>query len=195
MTEYGLEPAYAKVDYSSAFGAHSHLICTREWNSVGVGGDLGSYEAWNGDDVDAEDMWDGFVTVLAAQHLSTTTINQVTLFTKADEDSPSLPVASKAYTTVGLITPPLISRAVSKTLNFRSAGIHAAKIVILDAPHNNTDFNKEFPADWVTADFDMLEILSATNYAFAARDNTRIVSAVSITWNLNQQLRKQYGMA
>ena len=195
MTEYGLEPAYAKIDYSSAFGAHSHLICTKEWNPVGVSGDLGSYINWDGDPFDAELMVDELVAVLQDQHLSTTTINQVTLFTKADEVSPSLPVASKAYAAVGSIAPPLISRAVSKTLNFRTVGIHAAKIVILDAPHNNSDFNKQFPADWVTADNDLLTVLSSTEHAWAGRDNTRINSAVSITWNLNQQLRKQYGMA
>ena len=195
MTEYGLEPAYVKVDYSTAFGAHSHLICTRAWNPVSITGTLGSYIAWDTTAIDAEVMMDDLVDNLADQHLDTTSINQVTVFTKADETSPSLPVASKAYTTVGVIASPKISRAVSKTLNFRTDGIHAAKIVILDAPHNNTDFNKEFYADWVTADVNMLLLLTNDGYAWSGRDNTRFNSAVSITWNLNQQLRKQYGMA
>lgn len=195
VTEFGLSPAFGRVDYTTGFGAHSHLICTREWNPVGSGGALGSYEPWAGGVVDAESMWDDFINAMAAMHQSTTTINLLTLFTKADESSPSLPVASKAYSVAGTGVAAVHTRAIQKTFNFRTAGIHPAKLVFLDVPHDVTDFNKQFPSSWSADDNTLFTQFAASINAFAGRDNTQIASPVSITWNLNQQLRKQYGMA
>jgi hypothetical protein len=195
MTEYGLEPAFVKIEYTTGFGAHSHLICTREWNPVGVGGAMGSYTNWLGGNSDAEQMLDDLVAEMAHQHQNTTTINQATIFTKADEVSPSLPRAVKAYTTAGTGTAAVHTRAIQKTFNFRTVGIHAAKMVFLDVPHDVTDFNKQFPSSWSANDLALFALLNDDLNGWAGRDNTKIVSEVSITWNLNQQLRKQYGMA
>jgi len=41
----------------------------------------------------------------------------------------------------------------------------------------------------------MFDVFSDGDWAWSGRDNTQIASEVSITWNLNQQLRKQYKMA
>src|SRR4029453_8934407 len=131
MTEFGLEPAFVKIDYTTAFGAHSCLVCTRAFNPVPVTGNMGSYLNWNGINIDGEAMIDELVDRLADRHLDSTSINQATVFTKADEDSPSVPVANKAYAVDGTIASPMISRAVSKTFNFRTTDITAAKLIIL----------------------------------------------------------------
>lgn len=195
MTEYGLEPAFIKLDYATVFGAHTHLILTRAWNSVSVSGDLGSYTNWLGIDIDAEAMIDALVATMAPFHKDDTTITQATIFTKADEASPSLPVAAKALTTVGTSGLTTHAKAVQKTMNFRSTGIQPAKLVFLDVPHTGGDFLKEYPASWGADDLALLAVFGSDDWAWAARDNTQIASAVSITWNLNQQLRKQYKMA
>jgi hypothetical protein len=195
MTEYGLEPAFVKFDYTSAFGAHSHLICTKTWLPTSVTGTMGSYVAWNGTPCDAEAMIIAMTTQLAEQHQNTTTYNLATIFTKADESSPAIPVATKTLTSVGANTSAVHTRAIQKTMNFRTVGIHAAKLVFLDVPHGITDFNKQFPVDFSVAENDLVDVFDGDVWAWAGRDNTQILAPVSITWNLNQQLRKQYGMA
>jgi len=195
MTEFGIEPAFVKIDYATVFGAHSHLICTRDWIVTSLTGTMGSYLGWDGIVRDAEDMIDELVGAMAPFHKPDTTITQATIFTKADEDSPSLPRAAKALTVVGTSGLTTHAKAIQKTMNFRSTGIQPAKLVFLDVPHSAGDFLKEFPAGWGADDLAIFGIFSLSANAWAARDNTQIASPVSITWNLNQQLRKQYKMA
>jgi hypothetical protein len=140
-------------------------------------------------------MIDALVAAMADMHQNTTTMNLATIFTKADEASPAVPVASKGLAVVGTLGSAVHTRAIQKTFNFRTEGIHPAKIVFLDVPHDVTDFNKQFPVSWVTSELALFTTFAGNEWAWAGRDNTQVLSAVSITWNLNQQLRKQYGMA
>jgi len=195
MTEFGLEPAFVKIDYATVFGAHTHLICTKEWLPTSITGTMGSYVNWNSVPVDAEAMIDALVAEMAPFHKDDTTITQATIFTKADEDSPSLPRAAKALTVAGTSALTTHAKAIQKTMNFRTTGIQAAKLVFLDVPHGSTDFLKEYPATWGADDITMFDVFSDGDWAWSGRDNTQIASEVSITWNLNQQLRKQYKMA
>jgi hypothetical protein len=195
MTEYGLEPAFVKLDYATVFGAHTHLICTTDWIPTNLSGVMGSYLGHTGLPVDAEAMIDDLCAAMAYIHKDDTTITQATIFTKADEDSPAIPRASKALAVAGTSGLTTHAKAIQKTMNFRSAGIQAAKLVFLDVPHSALDFNKEYPIDWTADDLALFGELSLATNAWTARDNTVITSPVSITWNLNQQLRKQYKMA
>lgn len=195
MTRFGLSPAFIKIDYATVFGAHSHLLLTRDWIPTGLTGDMGSYLNWNGVPCDAEAMIDALAADMAPFHKDDTTITQATIFTKADEDSPSLPRAAKALSVDGTSGLTTHAKAIQKTMNFRSTGIQPVKLVFLDVPHAATDFLKEYPSAWGADDLAILATFAADEWAWAGRDNTQVASAVSITWNLNQQLRKQYKMA
>lgn len=193
--EFGIEPAFGRVDYTTIFGAHTHLILTRAWIPTSLTGTLGSYLDWTGAPVDAEAMWDSLLNAMLPFHKDDTTINQLTIYTKADELSPSLPVASKAYALAGTSILTTHAKAIQKVMNFRTVGIQPAKLVFLDVPHSAGDFNKELPAGWSAADLALLAVFDDTANAFAGRDNTRVNSPVSITWDLNKSLRKRYKMA
>jgi hypothetical protein len=140
-------------------------------------------------------MIDALVTVMLPLIATSTTINQATIFTKSGEGAPAVPVAAKSLSGVGTSTLDGPTKAVQATFNMRSSGIHPAKMVFLDIPHTTLDFDKEFPADWTTIQNNFYDVFADDAWAWSARDNTQVVSKVSITWNLNQQLRKQYKMA
>jgi len=156
---------------------------------------MGSYLAWNDTPVDAEDMIDDLAALMAPFHKDDTSINQATIYTKADEDSPSLPVASKSMAVAGTSSLNTHAKAIQKIMNMRSVGIQPVKLVFLDVPHSALDFNKEYPADWTAADNALFNNFSAISNAWAARDNTRPSGKVSITWDINKSLRKRYKMA
>lgn len=195
MTEYGLEPAFLRLDYTSVFGPHAHLIPLKEWISTSLTGTMGSFIAWDASTVDAEAMIDALVAVFAPVHKDDTTYTQATIFTKADEASPSLPVASKSLSVAGSSILTTHAKAIQAVLNMRSLGIQPVKLVFLDVPHPATDFLKEAPGDFDANWLAIVAEFTDAGNAWSARDNTRPNSAVSITWDINKSLRKRYGMA
>lgn len=194
MTEYGLEPAFIKLDYASVFGAHAHLLCTKDWIPTSVSGTMGSYLDWNGTPRDAEAMIDDLVALLAALQKPESSYNLATIYTKAGAGAPALPVASKTLAVVGTSGLTTHAKALQMTMNMRTTGIQPSKIVFLDVPHPATDFNKIPPISWGSPESAIFAELALDGNAWAGRDNTQIKDRVSITWTLNEALRKQYKM-
>lgn len=195
MTEYDLYPSFLKVDYTTAFGVHVHVIPTRAWNPVSVSGALGSYENWDGTPRDAEDMIGDLVAKMAPIHKDDTLISLVTIFNKSSTTAPAIPVASKALAVAGTSALTTHAKAITAQFNFRTVNFHPVKLVFLDVPHPATDFLKENLATTSVANAALaLEFMSSAN-AWSGRDNTAPNTLISVTWNINQELRKQYKMA
>jgi hypothetical protein len=195
MTEYDLYPSFIQIDYTTVFGAHVHIIPTRAWNNVSLTGSMGSFTDWLGATRDAEDMIDDLVTAMKGIHKDDTTINLATIFNKASVDAPSIPVATKAIGVAGTSTLTTHAKAISAQLNFRTDNFHPMKLVFLDVPHPATDFNKETYASTPSYVKDIADQIRADQNAWAGRDNEQPSVLISVTWNINQALRKQYHMA
>lgn len=195
MTEYDLYPSFVQIDYTSVWGAHVHIIPTTAWNPVPVSGTMGSFPDWTDTPRDAEDMIDDLIAKMLPIHKDDTTITLATIFNKDSVTSPSIPVASKAIGAVGTSGLTTHAKAISAQLNFRTDAFHPMKLVFLDVPHSGGDFNKETYASTPAAVQDIADEISLAGNAWAGRDGHRPITLISVTWNINQALRKQYHMA
>lgn len=195
MTEYSLDPAFVRIDYTSVFGAHVHIIPTKAWIPTSLTGTMGSYLDWTGTPTDAEDMIDALVAQFAAIHKDDTTYTLATIYTKAGVDAPSLPVATKALAVAGTSALTTHAKAIQAIFNLRTAGIQPMKLVFLDVPHAATDFLKETPFTFSAAQNAIFSEIESNANAWSGRDNTQAITAVSVTWDINKSLRKRYGMA
>lgn len=168
---------------------------TLGWLPTSITGAMGSYVNWAGVPVDAEDMVDNLVTSLALQFPATTTMNLATIYTQAGALGPAVPVAIKALSVVGSNAVGGPDKATQATLNFRTVGIHPAKLVYLDVPIGTSNFNKVRPAGFSAAIADNVDVLTSDNWAWSGRDDTQIKTAISLTITLNERLRREYKQA
>lgn len=194
MVEYGLRPSYGRIDYTSSYGPHSATIPTLQWLPTSITGAIGSYVNWNGVPIDAEDMWDGYTTALADLLPTTSHINLVTLFDWDAALEKFFPVATKSYAVAGTVAPASPNKAVSMTMNIRSQGGQAYKAVVLDFVLGAAEFNKITLASYSADMVALSTYIRDDDNAFSARDNTKPSYDVSVTFDLNQALRKQYRM-
>lgn len=194
MTEYGLEPAYGKLSYHSPYGSHSALIPTLAWLPSNITGQLGSYVAWDSVPRDGEDMWDTLIALLAPFHDPTTTYDLLQIFTKADENAPAIERVAKSLAVAGTSAAGGVRQAVQATFNFKTTGAQPLKLVFLDAPHGSGQFVKQTFATFNADALALFGELTSTASAWAGRDNTRPQSFLSVTYDLNDKLRKRYGM-
>lgn len=194
MTEYGLDPAFVKLHYTSAYAPHVHIIPTLNWIPTSITGTLGSYVAWNSVPIDAEVMIDNLIDKLRPFADPTTSYDLIEIFTKASPSDPNVLVATAARTLAGTSAAAGVRKAVQATFNFKTTGGAAFKLVFLDYPHGTGQFDKQ-PAIALSADAVALaaEITDVGN-AWAGRDKTRPSTIISVTNTLNEALRKQYRM-
>lgn len=195
MTEYGLQPSYIRLDYSTPFGQHSQTLPTKQWLPTSITGAMGSYVNWQDDPIDAEAMIDAFI-VKAKKFLGTDySYDLATIFNYGDGIAKFLPVAIKALAVAGTGSNTAPRKAVSQTFNLRSVGGQAAKLIFLDSAHGANDFDKQTYLDFNADAIALVGEYFDTANAWSARDNTRPDAAISVTYDLNDALRKQYRMA
>jgi hypothetical protein len=168
---------------------------TKEWLPTSITGVMGSYVAWNTVPIDAEAMIDAMVVVLAAQHKSTTLFDMATIFTMASPTAPAIPRIFKTYTTAGSNAIGGPDKATQLTLNGRSVLFGHWKIVMLDVPVGTSNFNKVLPSAFPATFYDILLEFGLPSNAWAARDGSQALAAISGTITLNERLRKEYRMA
>ena len=194
MTPNSLSPSYAVIDYVSAYGAHKATIPTLQWN-VGIGTNgFGGYTGHDGvTSWDAETLWLAFIEDFEKFFLATTTFNSVTLYNKADEDAPSIPVAIIPVNEVGSSAETTQAKAAMSTWNFRTTAFNRFKLVALDAPVAS-GFARTLPAAWGANDLAILGHLSDLTKPFAGRDGMPIQSGISKTYTMSDVLRRRYGM-
>lgn len=194
MTEYSLQPSYVRLDYSSPFGTHSQSLPTVQWLPTSITGAMGSYVAWNTVPVDAEAMIDDFVTLAKAFLGTDYSYDLATVFNFDMAANKFIPVALKSLGVAGTGATAQPRKAVSQTFNLRSVGGQAAKIVFLDASIGAHDFDKQTILDVSPAALALVAEYADTGNGWAARDNTRPNALISVTYDVNDALRKQYGM-
>lgn len=192
MTPNSLFPAFVVLDYTTAFGAHKMTIPTLEWRGeTSVGGD-GIFANWSTGTEDAAAMILELVDVLKALWPSTTTIHQYTIYSQASPTSAPFPVAVTALTTVGTNVSTAWAKAVQTTLNFKTEGFHPFKIVALDSP--TASFNKINRFDAPGEATAIRDVLIDSGNGWSGRDNQRIAVLESVTYTLNEKLRRAYHM-
>lgn len=195
MTPNSLAPAFVRLDYTSAYAPHSMTLPTKEWLPTSMGGDMGSYVNWAGAPVDAEASIDNLVAALALQFPSTTTLNLATIYTQAGAHDPAVPVASKTLSTAGSNAAGGPDKATQATLNFRTVGIHPAKVVFLDVPIGTSNFDKVYPAGFSAAILAVSGAMRSDTRMWSGRDDTQLATAISLTITLNERLRREYKQA
>jgi hypothetical protein len=194
LTEYGDGPTFIQIDYTSAYAPHSMRLHATEWNPVPITGGMGSFTNWNGTPRDAEEMIDDFLLDLKELMNPYSTITLATIFTKPTESAPSIPVASKSLAIVGTNALTTHDKAIQSTVNMRTTLFHPVKLVSLDVPHDGTNFDKQNISTAGTSYVAVYNELRGDDNAWCGKDGAQIGSLISITWNINQALRKQYGM-
>jgi len=194
MTEYGLQPSYVKIEYSTPFGNHSHTIPTLQWLPTSMTGAMGSYLNWSSIAIDAEAMIDALVDVLKAEIGTDSSYDLATVFNYDGTANIFLPVAFKSLAVAGTGATGAPRKACQQTINIRTSGGRPMKIVHLDHSIGATEFDK-IPSFSFSgaADAIVAELVDSDN-AWAGRDNTQPLAAVSATFDINDALRKQYHM-
>lgn len=192
MAPNSLSPASIVIDYHSAYGPHKMTIPTKEWFPTSITGTLGSYQDWNGDPVDAEDMIMALVNHMKAFLKSNGAFDNVTIFTQATATSPNIPRAGKALSVAGTNAGTTNEAAVSLTWHLRTTENGEMKLVILDTPMPTSWLNPILPVDWNADMLAVAEDLASQTYAFSARDDHRPQIARKITVDVNDKLQKMY---
>lgn len=194
MTEYGLDPAYVVIDYVSEYAPHKHIIPTLAWSATNITGTMGSYTAHDSTPVDAEDMIDALVALLAPIAHTSTTYTQASVYTKPTPDDPAILERAKAYTTAGSSAASGVRKAVQATFNMKTVGAQPFKVVFLDYPHGTGQFDKQYPSSFSADAIALADALANPSNAWAGRDKTRVATFLTVTNTLNEALRKQYRM-
>jgi hypothetical protein len=194
MTEYGLQPSYLRLDYHSSYAPHSQTIPVKQWLPTSITGVMGSFVNWNGVPVDAEDMVDAFVDEAKALLPTTSGYDFATIFNYDSGADKFIPVGGKALAVAGTMTPASPNKAVSLTLNMRTIGGQAFKLVFLDYVLGAAEFNKIRASAFSAGMVDTLTQIADINNAWSGRDNTRPSAPISGTFDVNNALRKQYRM-
>lgn len=195
MTEYSLYPAFLDMAYHSAYGSHHAIIPTREWSNVPLVplALLGSYMNWNEIVCDGEAMVDAYVDAFLEFFPSTTLVDTVTVFTMADEDAPKIPRAIKAYGQAGTDATSAWSKAVQKTWTLRDVNFNVAKYVMLDCLAVG-GFDKVTDISGSAESLAYVGTMTSSSWAFSSRAGFKPLSLQSVATDINDKLRKEYGM-
>jgi len=194
MTEYGLQPSYVKLDYSTPFGNHSHTIPTLQWLPTSIMGNMGSYVAWDTVPIDAEAMIDSLVALLKPEIGSDSSYDLASIYNFDVGSGKFRPEAFKALAVAGTGSTASPRKAVSQTINMRTVGGSTFKIVHLDHSLGASEFDKIPPLGFGGAALAIVTEVTLTSNAWSGRDNTRPNGIISATFDLNDALRRQYRM-
>jgi cellobiose phosphorylase len=166
-------------------------IPTLEWFPTSITGDLGSYQAWNLDPIDAEVMIMALIDTLKIFLKTNAAFDNITIYTQATATSPNVPRTTKAISVAGTASTGN-EAAVSRTWNFKTSGNNNAKIALLDTPIPATWFNRIQAADFNSGETDVADQISFVSNAWSGRDDNHINSCRSITMDLNDKLQRMY---
>jgi len=188
-----LYPTIIDFVQHSTYGTHHMRLGAREWNSVGAGGDLGSFEAWNTTTIDAEAMIDEFILKAKVFFHTTSEFDTVTILTMASPTSPAIPKTGKALAVAGTNSSSSWRKAVQQHWTFRDTGWNESNFVFLDTPFGTT-FDPTSDPTGITEVTDMIAVYTADSNAWSSRKNLQPTTFRKISYTLNNALRKQYGM-
>lgn len=194
MAENSLFPAYVQFQYHSIHGVHSQIVPTREWNNVPLvpGNALGSYTNWSEAPCDGELMVIDLATALAEFLLPTGAYDTATVYTLESETAPPRPRATLALAIAGTSAGTFSAKATSQTFIARDSEFGLGKLVQYDIPVG--DFNPLSDLSGSAEAQDIFDTWSAPGWAWATRNGLRPENFVRIVYDLNDKLRREYGM-
>lgn len=189
-----LFPGFIVIDYHSTVGQHKMTIPTRAWNPLGGTTGHGGYVAWDSSDRDADEMVIDLVTELCKICSDEVDFDRYTIYTMADVDAFPVPVAGDTCNALtGVDGTPGWFKAVQFTYTFYDTEFKDAKLTLLDASSNG-DFSKRLPGALSADEQDVVDEFILVSNAWSSRNGARPSTLRSLTVNLNQKLRREYGL-
>lgn len=188
-----LFPAFVLINYHSAYGTHKMIRPTRAWQPTNITGTIGSYTAWDGSQVDAEVMVNNLVSAMQPFFLTTTSFDDVTVYTLASTSAPALPQASVSLAVAGTSTAVTQAKATESTYSFKDTAFNKGSINLLDAPVN-VGFAKKTPSAFSSEDHALEDAFISVLAAWSTRAGFRPKDLIKVTYDLNDKLRREYGM-
>lgn len=192
MTPSTLWPCAVVLDYRSNFGPHKMTIPLTEWSPVSGGHISGTNLAWDSSQVDTDDMITGLVTLLKPFFYTDTVFSQYTIYTFASVNAPARPKVAQGITG-GTGTGGSYNPATQATFNFKTAGFHAFKLVMLDVAAGAQYLPvTAFPSPAYDTTIALRDYIISDANAFSGRDNTQPVTLAKLTYTINEKLRQSY---
>lgn len=190
-----IAPAFVKVEYTSAAGPHIMELPTRAWTEGGGGFASGSFPRWSDDaareaDSMINDLLDTFLPIFS----TTTTFSRYTIFTQSSPTARPQPRFSATINLVGTDVSGSWEKAVQATMSFRTEDFNASKLTFLDLPSHDL-FAKSTVIDPMGDYAPIFVEWTGSSNAWSGRDGARPSTFVSLTWDLNDKLRRTYRLA
>lgn len=193
MTEHTLFPSFVVVNYHSEMARHKMTLPTRAWNPLGGETVLGGYEAWDSSNRDAVEMINDLVTKLVVRHGATVVYDEAVIYNIPVEFGAAYPVGNVIFEdAVGTDGTPGWYKAVQATFSFYDTGFNESKLVLLDAASDN-GFDRRSAATYITAETDIANEWRADTNAWASRAGLQPKTFRTVTYTINDALRKRYG--
>jgi len=194
MTPGSLAPASVTLTYETAFAIHSLTYPTLVWDeSLGTNG-FGGYQAWNTDELDAQDEINGFVDLIKVFFKSTTSFLDATIYTMTSADAPRLPRTAFQLDQVGTSAATGWEEATQQTWSFRDENFKPFKLVFLDTPMAASGFAKLTDFTGLTDVLALETYVEGGAHAFQSRQNGKPAHLYQIAYTLNEKLRREYRM-
>lgn len=193
MPLHSLFPSYYVINYHSELARHKMTLPTRAWNSLGGTGGSGGFTAWDESNRDAIEMIVDLVALLVVRHGATVVYDDWTIYNIPVENGPAFPVAAGVFTgATGEDSSPGWYKAVQATFSFFDTAFNESKVVLLDAASDN-GFDRRSIATYIAAETDVATEWMLDSNAWASRAGFQPVTFRTVTYTINNALRKRYG--
>lgn len=193
MTLHSRSPAFIILDYHTPYAPHKQQFCLTDWFPASTGHDMGTCTAHDASIVDLKNSIDQLLGVMSVFALPDCVWDLATVFTQAAATGPAFPQASYVPTQVGVSVGAAPRKATEITYVMRTTAFNIVKMVLLDTPVS-PNFDQKLPGAFSAADNAFLAEFGAVNNPWVGQDGSKPNTAVRITYNLNQKLRKEYRM-
>lgn len=190
MAQGSLAPAYLRVLYRSAYAPHVMTLPVKGW-SPGAG--IGDLDTWDSGTIPVTDWVTDYLALAAPFFPSTVNFYGVEVFTKADEDSPSIFSGAASTDVDGSNATPGNTKAVQATWVFSGVTGKPFKIVMLDVGNNNS-FEPVTLAGLSAPAIAFSNFVTADDTPLSCRQNDRPAVFRQVTYTLNAALQRQYHM-
>lgn len=185
-----LYPACVELDYETPYGIHTMTRPTLAWAGTPFDAD-NTFATHDAATISANTMIAAFMNACRPIMSDDSAWVGWRIKTFASPTSPAVLVNAISFAPiVGTSTATGFAKAAQRTYSFYTATGGAAKVVMLDQPNND---------NWDTIyslaggdDEDIQTELTALTNGWAGRDTQRIVAFKSVTFTLNEALRRAY---
>lgn len=189
MAPNSLSPSYVVIDYHSLYGAHKMTLPTTQYNP----GTPGTFDVHGGGTINASDMVNDFVDLIAPFFPDVVEFDFYQVFLKATATADSVLAFSEELSQIGTNATPGWTKATEAVWSFKSVTNGLYKVALLDMGNNNS-WDKVTFADLTGASLAFVNYLTGAGHGWAARDNGQPTTFLQIAYGLNKALRRKYNM-